>query len=49
MIKCRESGDIAAAAGRAYEQTDSFREFARLQLPSGWFRISEDIEWSTED
>jgi len=39
--------DIAAASGRTYRQTDSFREFARLQLPSKWFRISENIEWST--
>jgi hypothetical protein len=39
--------DIAADQGRTFEETDSFREFARLQLPSKWFRISEDVEWST--
>jgi len=37
---------ISAAPGRTYEETDSFREFARLQLPSGWFRISENLEWN---
>jgi hypothetical protein len=38
---------FSGASGRTYEEIMSFREFLRLQLPSGWFRVSDDLDWGS--
>lgn len=42
------SAHISVAAGaenREYEELDEFREFVRLKLPSGWYRVSDYVNW----
>lgn len=38
---------VSAAPGRSYSETNSFRESARLQLASQWFRVSDDVSDET--